>query len=104
MKTLIFTLCLTLAGCASAPHYEKMQTAEEKLSAEEDIKPGMMITKKGAVLDVSVEEVQAQKARIEKENGELKDQLKKLQADLDQERLKVLILKMAVPQRVPASE
>lgn len=94
-----------ISGCSSAPHYENMPTLEQKVASDEDIRPGMVLTKNGAVVDIAVEEVQAQKARLEKENNELKERIKKLQADLDQERQTVLVLRMSAhPPREPASE
>jgi predicted nuclease with TOPRIM domain len=101
---LIFTVLGMTSGCASAPHYEKMPTVAERFANDEDVKPGMALTSHGAVVDIKVEEVQAQKDRLERENGELKEQIKRLNDDLNQEREKVTVLKMSVnPPRVPAS-
>lgn len=53
-------------SCASAQKYALMPTIESKLDdTEHEIKPGMAITKQGAVLDIKIEEVQAQKKRLE---------------------------------------
>jgi hypothetical protein len=76
MKKLIGLLALSvLVGCSSAPKYALMPTIESKLDdTDHVIKDGMAITKKGAVLDIKIEEVQEQKKRLQEEifNKDLK--------------------------------
>jgi hypothetical protein len=103
--TIIFTVLAMTSGCASAPHYEKMPTVAERFANDEDVKPGMALTSHGAVVDIKVEEVQAQKSRLEQENADLKEKINALQSDLDQERLKVTTLRLLQSNsRHPASE
>lgn len=98
-------LCFLFAGCSSAPHYEKMETIDQKFASSDDVTSGMALTRLGAVIDISVEEGQDQKVRLTKENAELKEKVSKLQNDLDEERKKVLVLRMTEhPPREPASE
>lgn len=64
----LITGTLVLTGCGSStPRYERMNTVEQYLDADDGQPPrnGMAITKKGAVLDITVEEVQLQKKRLE---------------------------------------
>lgn len=79
---LIATSLLLLAGCAGQK-YEKMKTMDEYLNAEggEPAAHGMAITKKGAVLDVTVEEVQAQKKRLEETVFNLERKVKSLEEE-----------------------
>lgn len=99
-----FALILIISGCSSAPTYEKMQTVDERFANDEDVKPGMALTRHGAVIDIKVEEVQAQKARLEAENAELRKRLKDTENDLAQERLKTMALKLHDTSRAPTSE
>jgi hypothetical protein len=72
-------ILLLLAGCASdGPHYQKMRTADDALNNYDQnvIKDGMAITKKGSVVDIKIEEVQAEKNRLA---AELEDKNKKIE-------------------------
>lgn len=72
-KILVLIPLLVLAACSSSPPtYEKMRTADQALNSydQNQIKDGMAITKKGSVVDIKTEEVQAQKNRLMLENEE----------------------------------
>jgi hypothetical protein len=96
VATILFVLAL--GACTSAPHYEKMRTADEALNGYDQnvVKDGMAITKQGAVVDIKVEEVQAEKNRIaaelddkNKEIEVLKEKLGATEKDMSQLRLLV---------------
>jgi hypothetical protein len=53
----------------------------ENAMQEEHIKPGMAITKSGAVVHIDVEEVQAREKRLIAEKAELEQALKNLNID-----------------------
>jgi hypothetical protein len=84
------------AACSSGPpSYEKMRTADQALNQydQNTVKNGMAITKKGAVIDVTVEEVQAQKNRLAFENQEkdkkidaLQERIRTMESDMSQLR------------------
>jgi len=96
-KILAWIPVLALAACSSSPpSYEKMRTADDALNKydQNQIKDGMAITKKGAVVDIKTEEIQAQKNRLMLENEEkdrkietLQDRLKDLEQDIMQLRV-----------------
>jgi hypothetical protein len=91
-KILVWLPVLMLAACSSSPpSYEKMRTADDALNKydQNQVKDGMAITKKGAVIDIKTEEIQAQKNRLVLENEEkdrkietLNDRIKDLEQDI----------------------
>lgn len=85
-KLLILISIGILASCSSSNKYSKLQTAEDAVKNDE-LKSGLLITKSGAVLDIKVEEVRAQKDRLEMEN-------EKLQSELDYEKNRATNLEM----------
>ena len=97
-------LASMFVSCSSAPKYALMPTLESKLDdTDHEIKPGMAITKRGAVLDIKIEEVQAQKKRLEVEIAE-KDQALKYLAERNLEletNMKILRTSAGLPPDVP---
>lgn|GEM_PF-4601399 len=85
ITTAVFVLTgLALVGCGSStPRYERMRTVEEHLEADggQIPKSGMAITKKGNVLDITVEEVQIQKKRLEFELHAAKSKMNYLETE-----------------------
>ncbi len=92
----ISALALLLSACSSAPKYERMRTLEDAVQNEDDIKPGMVITKKGSVLDISVEEIQEQKRKLIAKNAEQEQALKNLREDTEELRTKYKTLRIYV--------
>ena len=95
-KILVWIPVLLLAACSSNPSYEKMRSADQALNQYDQnmIKDGMAITKKGAVVDIKTEEVQAQKNRLMLEVEEkdkkievLNDRIEELEQDVMQLRV-----------------
>lgn len=86
VSTCFMTSLLTFLGaCSHNPSYEKLRTADEALNKYDQnrMKDGLAITKKGAVVDVQFEEVQAQKNRLELEVEEKKNKIHALERELE---------------------
>lgn len=76
---------LAISACSSTePKYDKMRSADDALNKYDQnvVKDGMAITKKGAVIDIKVEEIQAQKNRLMHENEEKDRKIERLQEQI----------------------
>ncbi len=108
-KFILLVPLLVLAACSSAPpQYEKMRTADDALNKydQNQIKDGMAITKKGAVVDIKTEEVQAEKNRLELENQDKQKQIELLETkahDLEHQIME-LRLALGLPAERPKSQ
>jgi hypothetical protein len=84
-----------------------MRTADQALNGydQNQIKDGMAITKKGAVVDVTTEEVQAEKNRLVLENQDKQKQIELLQGqihDLHQQIMQLRVTLGLPPERPKA--
>ena len=110
MKTILILIpVLLLAACSSnPPTYEKMRTADQALNTYDQnvIKDGMAITRKGSVVDIKTEEVQAQKNRLILEVEEKDKKIENLNdriSELNQEMM-ALRVALGLPAQKPKAQ
>jgi hypothetical protein len=93
----LIPLFALVTACSSVPpKYEKMRTVEDAVNEfdQDRIQPGMAITKKGAVVDIQVEEIQEQKRKLIEELAVKDQKIRSLEERLAETQTKYQTLRI----------
>lgn len=78
----LLTATSTMIGCSTVEKYPELSKLSESVEAG-NLENGLYLTKRGAVLDITVEEVQAQKKRLEEKLYESEESEKFYKAEYE---------------------